>query len=67
MSKLTVEDKKEIYKSPHFKQMKDMLSNAFCKYLELNGLLFQSDQGWQYQMKDYHKMLYEKGIIQSMS
>ena len=56
-----------ISKNPNFKQMKDMLSKAFCKYPELNGLIFQSDQGWQYQMKDYHKMLYEKGIIQSMS
>ena len=56
-----------ISKNPNFKQMKDMLSKAFCKYPELNGFIFQSDQGWQYQMKDYHKMLYEKGIIQSIS
>lgn len=56
-----------ISKSPNFKQTKDMLSQAFEKQQNLSGLILQSDQGWQYQMKSYHKLLKEKGIIQSMS
>lgn len=44
-----------------------MLAKAFHKYKDLNGLLLISDQGWQYQMQEYHKALEEKGIIQSMS
>ena len=56
-----------ISKSPNFNQTKNMLDQAFDKHLNLNGLIFQSDQGWQYQMEPYHRMLKEKGIIQSMS
>lgn len=56
-----------ISKSPNFEQTKEMLKQAFDKYSDLEGLLFQSDQGWQYQMEPYHKALKEKGIIQSMS
>ena len=44
-----------------------MLSQAFEKYSDLKGLIFHSDQGWQYQMKDYHRQLNKKEIIQSMS
>ncbi len=53
--------------TPNFKQTKDMLNKAFDKYDNLKGLKFHSDQGWQYQMQTYHKMLEEKGIQQSMS
>ncbi len=53
--------------TPNFKQTKDMLNKAFNKYDNLKGLKFHSDQGWQYQMQTYHKMLEEKGIQQSMS
>lgn len=56
-----------ISKSPNFGQIKDMLEQAFDKYDHLEGLKFHSDQGWQYQMQSYHKMLEEKGIQQSMS
>ncbi|RGB54928.1 MULTISPECIES: IS3 family transposase [Erysipelotrichaceae] len=56
-----------ISKSPNFNQTKNMLDQAFDKHLNLNGLIFQSDQGWQYQMEPYHRMLKEKGIIQPMS
>ena len=31
------------------------------------GLILHSDQGWQYQHKQYQRMLCEKGIRQSMS
>ena len=53
--------------SPNYEQIKDMLAKAFNKYKDLKGLILTSDQGWQYQMQDYHKTLEEKGIIQSMS
>lgn len=53
--------------SPNYDQIKDMLAKAFNKYKDLKGLILTSDQGWQYQMQDYHKALEEKGIIQSMS
>lgn len=53
--------------SPNYKQIKDMLNKAFIKFSNLSGLIFHSDQGWQYQMKPYHKALEERGITQSMS
>ena len=53
--------------SPNFEQTKDMLNKAFSRFPDVNGLIFHSDQGWQYQMQSYHAMLKEKGIIQSMS
>ncbi|MFR6666089.1 MAG: IS3 family transposase [Thomasclavelia spiroformis] len=56
-----------ISRSPNFKQTKDMLDKAFEKNQNLDGLIFQSDQGWQYQMEPYHRFLKDKGIIQSMS
>lgn len=56
-----------ISKSPDYKQTKEMLSQAFEKYSDLKVLIFHSDQGWQYQMKDYHRQLNKKEIIQSMS
>lgn len=56
-----------ISRNPNFHQTNEMLSQAFEKYSDLKGLIFHSDQGWQYQMKNYHKQLSEKEIIQSMS
>ena len=56
-----------ISRSPNFEQTKAMLKKAFKKFDNLSGLIFHSDQGWQYQMNYYQKMLKEKGIIQSMS
>ena len=53
--------------SPNYDQIKDMLAKAFNKYKDLKGLILTSDQGWQYQMQEYHIALEEKGIIQSMS
>ena len=43
-----------------------MIDIAFHKYPNIEGLIFHSDQGWQYQMNQYHKTLHEHGIIQSM-
>lgn len=56
-----------ISKTPNFNQTLDMLNKAFKKNHNLIGLIFHSDQGWQYQMTAYQKKLRDKGIIQSMS
>lgn len=53
--------------SPNYKQITDMLNKAFTKFSDLTGLIFHSDQGWQYQMRPYHNALKEHGITQSMS
>lgn len=52
---------------PNYNQVVDMLNKAFNQYNDLSGLIFHSDQGWQYQMNHYQSMLKRKGIIQSMS
>ena len=57
----------DISVAPNYVQVTNMLNKAFNKFDDLTGLIFQSDQGWQYQMQHYHKTLKEKGIIQSMS
>lgn len=56
-----------ISKSPNYMQITDMLNKAFNKFDDLSNLIFHSDQGWQYQMFQYHKALREQGITQSMS
>lgn len=53
--------------SPNFEQTIRMLDEAFGNNQNLEGLIFHSDQGWQYQMRQYGEKLKEKGIIQSMS
>lgn len=52
---------------PNFEQTKRMINRAFEQFDDLEGLIFHSDQGWQYQMKQYQALLKEKGIRQSMS
>lgn len=52
---------------PVFQQVVDMLKKAFKKTPDNTNLILHSDQGWQYQMKQYQKMLEQKGIRQSMS
>ena len=52
---------------PVFSQVVDMLKKAFRKIPNNTNLILHSDQGWQYQMKQYQKMLTKKGIRQSMS
>ena len=56
-----------ISRSPGYMQIKNMLDKAFRKYKNLKGLIFHSDQGWQYQMPQYHRALKNHEIIQSMS
>lgn len=43
-----------------------MLNKAFDGK-KLEGLIFHSDQGWQYQHQSYQQRLKNKGIKQSMS
>lgn len=56
-----------ISEHPHLGQVMDMLDKAFEKIPDNTGLVFHSDQGWQYQHKMYQYRLKEKGIRQSMS
>lgn len=56
-----------ISERPVFSQVADMLKKAFKTIPHDTQLVLHSDQGWQYQMKPYQKMLEEKGIRQSMS
>ena len=44
-----------------------MLEKAFEIIPDGTGLILHSDQGWQYQHKQYRRMLRRKGIRQSMS
>ena len=44
-----------------------MLDKAFAGLPDGTKLILHSDQGWQYQHRQYQAMLREKGIRQSMS
>ena len=39
--------------NPDFTQTKRMINRALNQFYDLKGLIFHSDQGWQYQMKPY--------------
>ena len=52
---------------PTLDQVKRMLEKAFEKFPNVTGLVFHSDQGWQYQHAYYINELKKHGIIQSMS
>lgn len=52
---------------PNYEQITNILNKAFEAHPNMNGLIFHSDQGWQYQMKRYAASLKDRGIIQSMS
>lgn len=56
-----------VTKSPSFGLVTDMLEQAFQQIPDGTNLILHSDQGWQYQMKPYQRMLRDKGIRQSMS
>ena len=56
-----------ISERPVFHQVMDMLEKAFEKIPDNTNLILHSDQGWQYQMKQYQYALNKKGIRQSMS
>ena len=52
---------------PVLSMVTTMLDKAFAKIPDGTDLILHSDQGWQYQHKQYQRMLQEKGIRQSMS
>ena len=56
-----------IYEKPSLAGVMSMLDQAFKKIPDNTNLILHSDQGWQYQHKQYQKMLKAKGIRQSMS
>jgi len=47
--------------SPNFKQVSDMLRDAFKKFDGNTKLTLHSDQGWQYRMAKYKTNAKEKG------
>ena len=57
----------EIADQPKMNMVMQMLKTAFNRLHYGDQLTLHSDQGWQYQMKQYQTILKEKGIIQSMS
>lgn len=55
----------ELSESPSFKNVITMLEKAMAKAGK--PALLHSDQGWQYQMRQYQNLLKQRGITQSMS
>ena len=52
---------------PVLSMVTSMLDKAFAGLPDGTKLILHSDQGWQYQHRQYQAMLREKGIRQSMS
>lgn len=52
---------------PVLEQVMTMLDLAYKAHPALNGLIFHTDQGWQYQHSTFQKWLTDHGIEQSMS
>ncbi len=53
--------------SPNFNQTREMLNGLIHKLPTNVHPILHSDQGWQYQMKEYQRILKENNIQQSMS
>lgn len=56
-----------ITKSPSFGQTREMLYKLFDVLPETATPLLHSDQGWQYQLKEYQRLLREHNVTPSMS
>lgn len=56
-----------ISKLPSLNQIIDMMDKAFLNNPNIDNLIFHSNQGWQYQMRQFSNILKEHNIIQSMS
>ncbi len=56
-----------ISRSPNFWQTKEMLNGLFKKMPSNARPVLHSDQGWQYQMREYQQLLVEHNVTQSMS
>lgn len=52
---------------PCFELVSGMLRKAMARLTEQEKPLVHSDQGWQYQMAAYRRLLQERGLRQSMS
>ena len=57
----------ETSRRPVFEMVSSMIKKAFAKLKKGEKPLLHSDQGWQYQMPTYHKMLKDQKVVQSMS
>ena len=53
--------------SPNFWQTREMLKGLFERLPKTAKPLLHSDQGWQYQMKEFQRLLKERNVTQSMS
>ena len=53
--------------NPNFWQTREMLKGLFDKLPKGATPILHSDQGWQYQMKEFQRELQKHNIIQSMS
>lgn len=56
-----------ISRNPNFLQTRDMLKNLFRVLPQKAKPILHSDQGWQYQMKEFQRLLRQQEIKQSMS
>lgn len=57
----------QLAQRPNMEQVVKMLKKSFKRLSPHVNLILHSDQGWQYQMKQYQRLLKEKGVTQSMS
>ena len=56
-----------IYRHPVLDMVKDMIEGTVAIIGSNTNAILHSDQGWQYQHKNYQKLLKDNNIIQSMS
>lgn len=57
----------EIKRRPVFGLITNMLEKALSRLSPTQKPLLHSDQGWQYQLPQYRRMLADRGLVQSMS
>lgn len=56
-----------ISERPRMQMINSMLEQAMLRLGERDKPVLHSDQGWQYQMKNYQNVLQSNGVVQSMS
>ncbi|WP_144517519.1 IS3 family transposase, partial [Bacillus sp. FDAARGOS_235] len=52
---------------PAYSLVSKMLNKAFQRLNDKETTILHSDQGWHYQMRQYHQSLKKHNVIQSMS
>lgn len=57
----------QMARRPLFDMVGTMLKKAFGRLKQSDKLILHSDQGWQYQMAVYRRLLENRSITQSMS